>query len=72
MTPLHTIEEIKEAVNQGKTVYAGSSIYKVKKDKNNKFYIVCTLNNYCIGLHGQEGTPSETKLNARDFFTADI
>jgi hypothetical protein len=70
MKVLNTPQEIKEAVNQGKEVYAGSSIYKVIKDSKDQFLIKCTINGYCIGLTGQEGTPYENVLNSREnFFT---
>lgn len=69
MTVLNTPQEIREAVNQGKEVYAGSSLYKVIKDSKDQFLIKCTINGYCVGLTGQEGTPYENRLNADNFFT---
>jgi hypothetical protein len=71
MTVLNTIEEIKEAVNQGKTVYAESSLYQVIKDRLNQYMIKCTINGNCVGLHGIPGTPYENRLNMDNFFTID-
>jgi hypothetical protein len=68
MKVLNTIQEIKEAVNQGKTVYSESSLYQVIKDTKGQFLIKCSINGYCIGLHGAEGTPYENQLNANNFF----
>ena len=61
-----TISEIKQAVNDGKTVCWARNHYRVIKDSIGQFLIVCTLNNDCIGLTNQEGD----KLNGReeDFF----
>lgn len=69
MKVLKTPQEIKEAVNQGQTVYAGSSLYRVIKDSKEQFLIKCTINGYCVGLTGAEGTPYENRLNADNFFT---
>ena len=65
---LNTPQEIKEAINAGKTVYAGSSIYEVIKDNKGQYLIKCTLNDYCVGLTGQEGTPYENVLNSTENF----
>jgi hypothetical protein len=69
---LNTIQEIKDAVRAGKTVYCGTDAYIVLDNStplDEHFIIKCTLNNYCIGLHGQVGTEYETKLNGSDFYT---
>lgn len=67
---LKSIQEIKDAVNTGKTVYADSALYKVIKDKNNN-YLIKASTGYCIGLHGQEGTAYENVLNAKEFWYMD-
>ena len=60
-----TIQEIKTAVDQGKTVYWSSGMYEVIKDKNNDYLIKCTSNGSCVGLTSFDG-----KLNGKqeDFF----
>ena len=65
---LSTVQEIKQAVNEGKTVYDGNEAYTVIKDKKDQWLIKCSINGYCIGLHGMEGTPSENRLNGTDFY----
>ena len=49
-----TLEEIKEATNDGVTVYWKSDIYKVIKDKNKEYLVVCTLNDNVIGLQNKK------------------
>lgn len=63
---LYTIQKIKKAVDEGKLVYSGENGI-VKKNKFGK-YIICSLNGYCIGLHGLEGTQYENKLNGTNFY----
>lgn len=65
---LTTIEEIKKAVDQGYLVNCGTIAYKVIKDDLDQYLIVCTINQYTIGLHGQAGTKYENKLNGQDFY----
>lgn len=62
-----TIQEIKKAVDQGKTVYWLSGMYEVIKDKNGDYLIKCTSNGSCTGLTNLAGN----KLNGleTDFFT---
>lgn len=50
-----TLEEIKQAVNDGKKVYWASKAYEVVKNKHGKWLIVCTLNKHAIGLTWQDG-----------------
>lgn len=69
MKTLTTIQEIKQAVDQGKEVYADSALYKVEKNKYGQYYIKCTSNGHCIGLTGHEGTAYENQLNGFSFFT---
>ena len=66
---LTTIEEIKQAVDEGKTVYMENEGYQVIKDNTGQYMIKCTLNGYGIGLHGAEGTEFERKLNGTNFYT---
>lgn len=50
-----TLEQIKAAVDAGKTVHSVNSLYTVIKDKLGRYLIVCSYNNYCIGLTHQDG-----------------
>lgn len=45
-----TLEEIKTAVESGKTVHWASPFYVVVKDRIGQWLIKCTANGYCIGL----------------------
>jgi hypothetical protein len=65
---LITIKDIKAAVDKGKTVYSDSEAYKVIKDSKGQYMIKCTLNGYCIGLHGAVGSQYEDKLNGTKFY----
>jgi hypothetical protein len=69
MNILKTPEEIKKAVDEGLNVYCGSNSYKVIKDNQNQYLIVCTTNKHAIGLTGEEGTEYETKLNGTSFYS---
>lgn len=51
-----TAEEIRTAINEGKKVYWNSPIYKVIKDSKDQYLIVCTQNQYTVGLTHQDGT----------------
>lgn len=62
-----TIEEIKKAVNDGKTVYVGNTAYVVTKDSLDQWYIKCKLNGYLIGLAHSDGITLNHKPDA--FFT---
>lgn len=57
-----TIAEIKQAVDAGKTVNWASGLYEVRKDKHNRYNIVCTSNGYTIGLTNLAGD----KLNGEE------
>jgi hypothetical protein len=61
-----TLEEIKQAVESGKVVYWASSAYKVVKDCLGQWLIVCTLNDYTIGLTWLDGLTVNGKLE--DFY----
>ena len=63
-----TINEIKKAVDEGKTVFADTESYIVVKSKD-YYSIKCLLNNWYCGLHGLEGTTSANKLNANKFYS---
>lgn len=45
-----TVEEIKTAVDNGKTVHCLNGAYEVIKDKKNQYLIKCISNGHCIGL----------------------
>jgi hypothetical protein len=69
MRELKTIKQIKEAVDKGLIVKCGNDLYNVIKSKDTgEYLIVCSVNNYTVGLHGQEGTKYEKKLNGTDFY----
>lgn len=63
-----TVEEIKKAIEEGKTVHWSSEAYTVIKDKINQYLIICTQNKYCIGLTHQDGTTMNGK--EEDFYIA--
>jgi hypothetical protein len=69
-----TINEIKAAVNAGKTVYCGTRAYIVIRNSVNPedYLIKCTINDYCIGLHGVAGTEYENKLNGTGFWVDEM
>jgi hypothetical protein len=67
---LTTIEEIKNAVDKGKTVYVDTAFYTVIKGKHNEYFIKAN-NGYIIGLHGQVGTKYENVLNGVKFWYVD-
>lgn len=50
-----TVEEIKQAVNNGKKVYWANTAYEVVHDKHDQWFIVCTLNDDAIGLTWRDG-----------------
>ena len=54
-----TLQEIKDAVESGKTVFWASRSYKVVRDELHdgtvQWLIVCTVNNSAIGLTWQDG-----------------
>ena len=65
------LDQIKAAVESGKTVHVGNAAYIVVKDvmkTSTQWLIKCTLNNHCIGLTHADGIT----LNAKeeDFFIA--
>ena len=62
-----TLEEIKAAIEAGKTVYWKQDNYPVKKCENNDYVIVCTLNDHTIGLTWRGGKTLNGK--EEDFYT---
>ena len=61
-----TLEEIKEAIDNGINVYWKNKGYKVIKDKCNQYLIVYYPNNYAIGLTWNGGITMNG--NEEDFF----
>lgn len=49
------LQEIKSAVEAGKTVYCHNIAYQVIKDNLGQWLIVCTFNDYCTGLTEMDG-----------------
>ena len=62
MIQLNSLAQIKEAVNEGKTVCAGSSAYRVIKDNLGQFLIKYIYSDYCIGLTWRDGVTLNAKL----------
>ena len=60
------LQEIKDAIAQGKKVHWSNRAYDVIKDKIGQYLIVCNLNDYCIGLTWQDGVTMNGK--EEDFF----
>jgi plasmid maintenance system killer protein len=62
-----TLQEIKQAIAEGKTVHWSNELYTVIKDSKDQYLIKCN-NDYCIGLTWQD----ETTMNGeeQDFYTA--
>ncbi len=71
-----TIEEIKSAVDSGKTVKCGrGGLYTVIKDNLGQYLIGFNLDAFgrsenWVGLHGMKGTKYENQLNQSDFYVA--
>jgi hypothetical protein len=61
------IEDIKAAVDAGRTVFADSKSYQVKKIKEQ--YYIQYHGGAMIGLHGAEGTAYERILNGKLFWS---
>jgi hypothetical protein len=61
-----TIDEIKAAVQAGKTVHWASRGYTVKQWSDGRFVIVCTLNGSAFGLTHLDGVTMNGKPS--DFF----
>jgi hypothetical protein len=59
------LNKIKLAIERGKKVYWKTSIYEVIKDKIGQYLIVCSLNNYTVGLCKADGSLRD---NPNDFY----
>lgn len=64
MITLTTADEIRAAVDAGKTVYVGNKAYVVIKDNIPQYLIYCAMTNYYVGLTWRDGKT----LNGRNFF----
>jgi hypothetical protein len=62
-----TLDEIKAAVNAGKTVHWTNLGYEVIKDQCGRYLIVFTPSGYCIGLTHRDGVTMNGK--PEEFFT---
>ena len=64
-----TLEQIKQAVQAGRTVHWASPLYRVICDRLGRFLILCDANQDCIGLTHRDGVT----LNGREsqFFEGD-
>ena len=58
------VNAIRQAVDEGKTVYADTLAYQVVKDSIGQYFIKCLLNNWCCGLTWRDGFT----LNGKVFF----
>lgn len=56
-----TLEEIKNAVDEGRTVHWATPGYTVVKDDLGQYLIKCRSNGSCIGLTWQDGTTLNAK-----------
>lgn len=50
-----TLQEIRQAVVEGKTVYWSNPAYVVIVDRLGQWFIRCEFNGHCIGLTWQDG-----------------
>ena len=50
-----TLQEIKQAIEEGQKVCWSNSLYEVTKDKHNEYFITRTSNNHSIGLTWMDG-----------------
>lgn len=61
------LQQIKDAIDAGKTVHWKSAAYTVLKDRLGQYHIVCSLNHSCIGLTWANGTTLNGK--PEEFYT---
>lgn len=61
------LEQIKQAIAEGKKVYWASALYQVIKDDKNQYLIKCSSNGHCIGLTWADNKNLNGKES--DFFT---
>jgi hypothetical protein len=71
MRELHTIAEIKAAVDAGEPVRCDGGGYEVIRDSIGQYLIHFIPTDYYIGLHGMEGTQYANCLNGRGFYVTD-
>ena len=50
-----TLQEIKSAVDRGQSVKWGNKLYDVIKDSLGQYLIICSSNQYTIGLTHTDG-----------------
>jgi hypothetical protein len=62
-----TLDEIKAAIDSGKRVHWASTNYSVIRDNLGQYLIICSSNNYCIGLTWRDGKTLNGKES--EFFT---
>jgi hypothetical protein len=60
------LQEIKQAISEGKKVHWSNELYEVIKDKIGQYLIRCTSNGHCIGLTWQDGKTMNGK--EKDFY----
>ncbi len=65
---LHTIQDIKAAVDAGHDVRCNGGGYHVIADSIGQYLIHFPPNDNFIGLHGMAGTKYADKLNGTDFY----
>ena len=53
------LNEIKQAIMDGKTVYWSNKAYHVILDSLDRYLIECTINGHCIGLTDIDGNMNE-------------
>ena len=61
-----TLQEIKQAIEDGLEVYWMSRAYQVILDSRGQYLIKCLHNNHCIGLTWMDGVTMNG--NENDFF----
>jgi hypothetical protein len=62
-----TLQEIKQAIAEGRKVYHGNKNYEVIQDQIGQYLIVCSINDYTIGLtHSDKKTMNGKEA---DFFS---
>lgn len=57
-----SVNEIKQAVDNGHSVYHGNTLYEVQKDSLGQYLIVCASNGYAVGLTWRDGKTLNGKL----------
>lgn len=61
------LQQIKQAIADGKKVYWASALYEVIKDNIGQYLIKCKSNGHCIGLTWADGVTLNGK--EEEFFT---